>query len=300
METSIKSRKQILGHLNQIFNIGILLTDNKNREENLPKEEKPIGCQAILRWSRLLQKDSLSLMCVLNNSSPYILQQGWRLSIDVCPLSPSVSAGGESPSTTFSLPFCNLHSGETIKVSLPLPTAGDTSFPMTINCSLILSLADLLGDKEIPSSYISLPLNTLIVDWVHVLQVNCPTASHRTVTYQFNSGTKDTIKAFLSSQYHKCTGRGPEEVKQKEEQYSASVHVPINLLMDTQVLKSLHMDLNHSISLLDWLLFEEHGGVKVAHQITLSSSVVCAQASNGDKIKLISSERKVNYYLILY
>ncbi|XP_028991183.1 Fanconi anemia core complex-associated protein 100 [Betta splendens] len=299
LETSIKSKKQILVHLNHVLNIGILLIANQNSENNLPEEEKPIRCHAILNWNRLLQKESLNLTCVLNNSSPYILQQGWTLNLDVCPLSTSVSTGGESHSTTFSLPFCNLHPGQTIKVSLPLAIAEDKSFPVMVNCSLIFSLAGLLGEEQLLSSCISLPLNTLLVDWLHVLQVDCPTASHRTTISQYSSGTKDILKTFLSSQHNRCSGRGPEEVegvlKQKEEQYSANVHVSLNLLRDTQVLKSSHIDLSHSISLLDWLLFEEHGGVKMGHQwdkTTYSSAVVRAQASNGDKIKLIA--RKVN------
>lgn len=295
-----------------MLNISILLIANKKCEEHFPVEEKPVRCHAITRWSRLLQKDSLNLTCVLENSSPYILEQGWTLSITVCPLSYSPSAGAESSSTNFSFPFYNLHSGEMLEVSVPLAAAGDTCFPMTVNCSLIFSLAGLLGEEELVSftglqgSCISLPLNTLSVDWLHALQVNCPTASHKNTTSQSNNVT---IKAFLSSHRIRCSGRGQgggeRVLKHEEEQYSASVHVSTDLLRDTQVLKSSDLDpqapQNPCISLLDWLLSEGHGGVKMGHQgdkIALSSSVVYAQAPNGVTIKL--SAKEVNYDLIFY
>lgn len=317
LKVSIKSKNQILRHLNQVLNISFLLTASKKNEEHFPIQKKPIKCHAITRWSRLLQKDSLNLMCVLDNSSPYILEQGWTLSITVCPLSCSPSVGGESSSTNFSFPFENLHPGETLEVSLPLAAAGDTSFPMTVNCSLIFSLTALLEEKELvsftglKSRSIILPLNTLTVDWLHVLQVNSPTASHKSATFQSNNVTAGTVRAFLSSHQHRCIGRGEGGVrvsKHKEEQYSASLHVTPELLRDTLVLKSSGLDPqglkldppNLSICLLNWLLSECHGGVKMGHQgdkTALSSSVVCVQAPNGDMVKLTAKE--VQYVLIL-
>uniref|UniRef100_A0A3Q1ID42 FA core complex associated protein 100 n=1 Tax=Anabas testudineus TaxID=64144 RepID=A0A3Q1ID42_ANATE len=273
LKVSIKSKNQILRHLNQVLNISFLLTASKKNEEHFPIQKKPIKCHAITRWSRLLQKDSLHLMCVLDNSSPYILEQGWTLSITVCPLSCSPSVGGESSSTNFSFPFENLHPGETLEVCLPLAAAGDTSFPMTVNCSLIFSLTALLEEKELvsftglKSRSIILPLNTLTVDWLHVLQVNSPTASHKSATFQSNNVTAGTVRAFLSSNQHRCIGRGAGGVrvsKHKEEQYSASLHVTPELLRDTLVLKSSGLDPqglkldppNLSICLLNWLLSE--------------------------------------------
>uniref|UniRef100_A0A3Q1IJR4 FA core complex associated protein 100 n=1 Tax=Anabas testudineus TaxID=64144 RepID=A0A3Q1IJR4_ANATE len=317
LKVSIKSKNQILRHLNQVLNISFLLTASKKNEEHFPIQKKPIKCHAITRWSRLLQKDSLHLMCVLDNSSPYILEQGWTLSITVCPLSCSPSVGGESSSTNFSFPFENLHPGETLEVCLPLAAAGDTSFPMTVNCSLIFSLTALLEEKELvsftglKSRSIILPLNTLTVDWLHVLQVNSPTASHKSATFQSNNVTAGTVRAFLSSNQHRCIGRGAGGVrvsKHKEEQYSASLHVTPELLRDTLVLKSSGLDPqglkldppNLSICLLNWLLSECHGGVKMGHQgdkTALSSSVVCVQAPNGDMVKLTAKE--VQYVLIL-
>ncbi|KAI3365587.1 hypothetical protein L3Q82_010673 [Scortum barcoo] len=166
LKTTIKSRNQILRHLNQVLNISFLLIASTNSDEHQPMQEKPIRCHAVTSWSRLLQKDSLNLTCVLDNSSPYVLEQGWTLSVTVFPLSYSPSAGVESPSTHFSFPFQDLHPGETLEVSLPLAAAGDAHFPVTVSCSLFFSLSCLLGEEaaNLPGwqrSCISLPLNTL-------------------------------------------------------------------------------------------------------------------------------------------
>lgn len=319
LKMSIKSKNQILRHLNQVLNISFLLIDSKKHVEQIPSQEKPISCHAMTRWSRLLQKDSLNLTCVLDNSSPYILEQGWTLSISVCPLSYSPSIGGESSSTNFSFPFNSLHPGEMFEVSLPLAASGDASFPVTVNCSLIFSLTGLLGEEELVGSTglkrncIILPLNTLTVDWLHVLRMNSPTASYKNCTSQSNSVTIDTIKAFLSSHQHRSSGRserGGERVSQhQEEQYSASVHLSSELLRDTQIFKSSALDpqgpnldpQNLCVCLLDWLLSEGHGGVKMARQgdkIALSSSVACVQGPDGNTVKLTAKE--VKYELILH
>lgn len=309
LKTAIKSKNQILKHLNQVLNISFLLTASKNGEEHLHIQEKPIRCHAVTAWSRLLQKDSLNLTCVLDNSSPYVLEQGWTLSITVFPLSYSPSEGGENSSTNFSFPFHNIHPGETLEVSLPLAAAGDASFPMTVNCSLIYSLSCLLGVEaaNLPGclrSCFSLPLNTLTVDWLHALQVNSPIATHKNATSQCNINTMDTIQGFLSSRQIRCSGggKGGESAsKPKPEQYSASVRVSSELLKNTLVLKSSGLDPrgqklapeNVCLSLLEWLLSEGPGGVRTGNGgDKISSSVVHAQGPNGHTVKLTAKEVK--------
>lgn len=276
-------------------------------------QEKPIKCRAMVSWNRLLQKNSLNLTCVLDNSSPYCLEQGWTLSITVFPLSCSTSAGGENSSTSFSMPFHNLHPGETLEVSLPLAAEGDASLPMTVNCSLIFSLTSLLKEEELAnftglqSSCISLPLNTLTVDWLHTVQVKCPVSTHKNAISQFSSVKTDTVQAFLSSRCikgrGKAEGRGESVSKHANEPYSASVRVSSELLRDT-LGKSSGVDpqeqkvpsQNLCISLLEWILSEAHGGVRMRHQgdkITLSMPAVHAQGPNGETIKLTA--REVNH-----
>lgn len=313
LKTAIKSKNQILRHLNQVLNISFLLIASANSEEHLPVQEKPIRCHAMTSWSRLLQKDSLNLTCVLDNSSPYVLELGWTLSITVFPLSLSPSAGQESSSANFSFPFHSLHPGETLELSLPLASAGDASFPVLVSCSLIFSLSSLLGEEaaNLPGSRscISLPLNTLTVDWLHALQVNSPIATHKKSTAQCHTTTTDTIQAFLSSRRIGCSGRGEgggESASKQQGLYSASVRVSSELLRDTLVLKSSDLDpqgppQNMCLSLLEWLLAEGPGGVRTVHRgdkIALSSSVVHARGPNGHTVKLTAKE--VGNDLILY
>ncbi|XP_076616686.1 Fanconi anemia core complex-associated protein 100 [Chaetodon auriga] len=305
LKTAIKSKNQILRHLNQVINISFLLISSTT------SEEKPIRCHAITEWSRLLQKDSLNLTCVLNNSSPYVLERGWTLSITVFPLSYSPSAGGESSSVNFSFPFHNLHAGETLEVSLPLAAAGDASFPMTVSCSLVFSLSSLLGREaaNFPDSHsrcISLPLNTLTVDWLHALWVDSPVTIQKTAASQCSNTAVDTIQAFLSSRRTRCRGRGQGGEQsasnpEREQQHSASVRVSSELLRDTLVLKSSGLDpqgpnlapQNVCVSLLEWLLSEGPGGVRTGHQgDKISSSVVHARGPNGRTVKLTAKEVK--------
>ncbi|XP_071318087.1 Fanconi anemia core complex-associated protein 100 [Trachinotus anak] len=315
LKAAIKSKNQILRHLNQVLNVSFLLIASTNTEEHLPMQEKQIRCHATSRWSRLLQEDSLNLTCILDNSSPYVLERGWTLSVTVFPLSYSSSAGGESSSTSFSFPFHNLRPGGTFEITLPIAAAGDASFPMRVSCSLIFSLSSLLGEEEtnlpgLQSSCISLPLNTLTVDWLHALQVNSPTTHtvNKDAASRSSNFPTDGIQAFLRSHRARCTGRGEaggEGASNAErEQYSASVRVSSELIRDTLVLKSTDLDLqgpnvapqNLCLSLLDWLFSEGAGGVKMGHQrdkIVLSSSVVTARGPNGESVKLTAKEVNV-------
>ncbi|KAM3859591.1 Fanconi anemia core complex-associated protein 100-like [Diretmus argenteus] len=317
LKSNIQSKNQILRHLNQVLNISFLLLDNKNSGEQLPVQEKPIRCRAVTRWSRLLQKDSLNLTCVLENSSPYGLDRGWRFSVTVFPLSYSNAAGVEKSSRTFSFPFLHLHPGETLEVSLPLAAAGDTSFPVTLSCSLIFSLNSLLGEEEasrllasgdsvksrlgLDSSCVSLALDTLTVDWLDALQVNRPTASHRNMTSQ----PTDSIQAFLSTRQVRWSGRGEGRAESAErEQYSASVRVSSELLSATLALKTPDVDAQGPevappslcISLLDWLLSQGPGGGETGPRgdaIARGSSVVHAQGPDGHAVKLTAKEVNV-------
>uniref|UniRef100_UPI0037E914CB Fanconi anemia core complex-associated protein 100 n=1 Tax=Semicossyphus pulcher TaxID=241346 RepID=UPI0037E914CB len=308
LKSAIKSKNQILKHLNQVLNISFLLTADTNSEEHLPLQEKPLRCHAKTSWSRLLQKDSLSLTCVLDNSSPYVLEQGWTLSITAIPLSYSPSTGGERSSTNFSFPFQNLHPGETLEVSLPLASAGEASFPVTVSCSLVFSLSSLLEGEAaklpgLQSSCISLPLNTLTVDWLHALQVDSPTSTHKTVTSQSYT-TTDTVRSFINSRRIMCRGRGEGgegASKPERDTYTAIVRVSSELLRDTLVLKSSDLDpqvrqQNECLLLLDWLLSDGPGGVKRGQhgdKISVSSSVIQARGPNRHPVKLTAKEVNV-------
>lgn len=293
LKAAIKSKNQTLRQLNQVVNISFLLSGSTKTGEPCPVNEAPIRCRASTSWSRSLQKDTFSLQCVLNNSSPFVLERGWTLSVAVFPLSWSSSAGQEASSTSFVFPFHSLCPGGTLEVSLPVAAAG---FPLTVNCSLILSLSSVLGEEEeevlrpgLQSSCFSVALNTLTVDWLHASQVISPTAP------QANK-TTDALQAFLSLRHVRCPkGEGAS----KPERYSASVRVSSELLRDTLTPRSFDVDTrgpeaasqNLCFSLLRWLLFEEHEGVKMGgDEVDMSSLVMEVHAPDEAAVKLTAKE----------
>uniref|UniRef100_A0A3Q2W4I9 FA core complex associated protein 100 n=1 Tax=Haplochromis burtoni TaxID=8153 RepID=A0A3Q2W4I9_HAPBU len=289
LKTVIKSKNQFLRLLNHAVSVSFLLMADTTTD--LPIKEKPIRCHFETSWSRLLQKDSLSLVCFLHNSSPFVLERGWTLSITVSPLSYSSSPAGESSSTNFSFPFHDLRPGQTFEASLPIAAAGDASFPMTVSCSLIFSLSSLLGEEEVAASFaglqsscISLPLSTLTVDWLHALQLNSPTAAHKMATVQPSSAAADSIQTFLSSRQLRCSGRtnkgGESAAKPESEKYSASVWVSSEIVRDTlKPKKSSNLDAKESIRDPEDL-----------YKIALSTSVAHARGPNGAAMKLTVKE----------
>ncbi|XP_054605042.1 Fanconi anemia core complex-associated protein 100 isoform X2 [Nothobranchius furzeri] len=292
LKTVIKSKNLSLRQLNQVVNISFLLTARgKTREP--PTEEKSIRCHSTVSWSRSLQKDCLNLTCVLENSSGYVLERGWTLSISVHPLS---GPGEETSSVNFSFPFHSLCPGETLEVSLPVAAAGDTSFPLTLNCSLIFSLSSFLAEVDLASfpdlqdSCFSLPLNTLTVDWLHALQVVRP---KETVTLQ--SSTMDALQAFLSSHQLRCSRGGGAS---NPEEYSVCVRVSSEFLRNTLMLKNSiqqpeSASPNICSSLLGWLLFGDHEGVKSGHQgegMDSNSLVLHARAPSVSTVKITAKE----------
>uniref|UniRef100_A0A3B3I1L0 FA core complex associated protein 100 n=1 Tax=Oryzias latipes TaxID=8090 RepID=A0A3B3I1L0_ORYLA len=292
LKTVIKSQKLTLKRLNQVVNTCFLL---KSPEEHLPTEEKPIRCCATVDWSRLLLKDSLNLTCVLENSSSCTLERGWTLCISVCPLSCSPV---EAESSNFTFPILNLSPGGALEVSVPVAAAGGAAFPLTVNCSLAFSLLGVLEEQELESfaglqsSFFTFSLNSLTVDWLHALQVIGPTAAQR------SRATTDAVQAFLSSRQMKRR-QGPDGGGESSAVYSACVWVSLELLRDTLRTRMLGLGTSEeesasiSLSLLNWLLFESHGGVKMGRrgdQDGTSSSEVHARSPNEATVKLSVKE----------
>ncbi|XP_012731597.2 Fanconi anemia core complex-associated protein 100 [Fundulus heteroclitus] len=298
LEKVIRWKNQTLKQLNQVLNVSFLLTDGAKTEE------KPIRCCASVGWSRLLQKDSLNLACVLQNFSPYILERGWTLSLTVLPLSCSPQAAEEARSVNYSFPFCSLCPGESLEVSLPVAAAGDASFPVTVACSLVFSLCSFLGGEEaatppdLPGGCFSLPLNTLTVDWLHALRLISPTSTQKTLPPQSSSNPAGDLRAFLSSRRAGCrAGDGAP----RPEGYSARVRVSSELLghtlrgqrADPDPKVSESAPRSFCVSLLEWLLSEECGGVRMGHKgdkTDISSSVICGRAPNDATVKLTAKE----------
>ncbi|TNN38602.1 Fanconi anemia core complex-associated protein 100 [Liparis tanakae] len=321
LKTAIKSQNQILRRLNQVLNISfLLLAGGTNPEERLPSQEKPIRCRATAGWSRLLQRDFLNLTCVLENSSPYVLERGWTLSVAVLPLSRPPGAGTRSSSSSASFPLHSLPPGETFEASLPLAAAGEASFPVTVSCSLDFSLGGLLGEdaERLPGprgGCVSLPLSTLTVDWLHALQVCGPISTRGKAAPQRRNAT-DAVDAFLRARRvsggRGGGGEGGGEGERERGRHSASVRVSSELLRDALAARGSDPDARGSsmavaltvglcLSLLEWLLADAPGGVAAARRGDRGDhvaaggggSVVRGHDPNGHAVQLTAKEVNV-------
>ncbi|XP_029620848.1 Fanconi anemia core complex-associated protein 100 [Salmo trutta] len=320
LKSTIQSKNHSLRHLNQVLNVCCLLLANQNSGEQLPVSKKPIRCHVVAKWSRLLQRDSLNLTCVLDNSSPYVLERNWTFCVRVLPLSYPLPAGGENTSQTFSFPFQKLEPGGRMEVSLPLTAAGDTSFPVTVSCSLTYSLQSLLGSEELsrllangdPASclgleggWISLPLDTLTVDWLDALQVTGTTPPHRDPnrpSISPHTVSMDVVEAFLSTRKIRGSGRGDGEgggermVASDRGLFSASIKVSTELLRGTLGLEppgSAGPSQGVCGSVLGWLLSQGTGGEDWrgrGDKEGQESSVVYARCLGRHTVKLTAKE----------
>ncbi|XP_037133707.1 Fanconi anemia core complex-associated protein 100 isoform X1 [Syngnathus acus] len=282
LKASIKSRNQTLKKLNQVLNISFLL------KAGADSGTLPIQCHATTSWITLLQKDSLNLKCILENGSCHILEQGWTLNITASSLCNSTNE--ESSSTHYSFPLQNVQPCEKLEISLPLATAEDSLLPCSVSFSLTFSLSDLLEEEAatpLPDGgLVSLPLNTLVVDCLHALRVVGP-SKRNVASRPYDVTTADPIWALLKS-------RRGEEWNAGKHQHSMTIKVSSQLLRN--VLKppegrSKGIPSNVCVTLLDWLLCEGHGGVKMqGDKMAIDSSVVHARAPNGHTIKLTAKE----------
>lgn len=276
-----------------MLNICFLLTADSSPDQ-------PIRCHGVTEWRRLLGDDSLELTCVLQNSSPFAFEQGWTLSVTIFSPSSPPSRGGGNTSRSFLFPFSGVQPGETFQVVLPLAAAGDASFPLTVSCSLVFSFSGLLAEEaaaDLPDSQRSftLPLNTLMVDWLHVLRVSGGgnTASRRP---QCGNSRTDAVRTFLNSRRIECNMGVTSASEAEAEQLSASVRLSSELIRSSLALEPQgETSARRHVcgSLLDRLLADACGGVTPGrHRGQVDGSLVHAQCPNGHPVKLSATEVK--------
>ncbi|KAM6951058.1 LOW QUALITY PROTEIN: Fanconi anemia core complex-associated protein 100 [Aplochiton taeniatus] len=295
------------------------LQSKKQNPHNTPTvPDKPIKCRVAAKWSRSLQRDCLSLTCVLENSSLYVLERGWTLCIRVLPLSRPLSPGADNSSTTFSFLF-RKNPGDKLDVTLPLTTAGDTSFPMSVSCSrfslqslLGKDLTRLLANEDPPGldSYcVSLALDTLTVDWLDVLQVGG--AAHSSHGNVAAAETPDmiTVRTFLNGRRLFGAGRTEKGGGSKTSDgvpFTASLRVSSELLraslepgppgLDLQGPKKVPSPSLCS-SVLAWLLSRCSGGLEARDEGgggPQGGAGVLARGPGGHMVKLTATELTVD------
>ncbi|KAJ7984669.1 hypothetical protein DPEC_G00357150 [Dallia pectoralis] len=324
LKSTIRSKNNSLRRLNQILNVCCLLLANRTDGENCSVSAKPIRCHIVAKWSRLLQRDSLILTCVLDNSSPYVLERGWTFCVQVVPLTIPLSEGGENVSRTFSFPVQELEQSRKMEVLLPVGTAGDTFFPVTVICSLNYSLQSLLGPEELASllangdlvsclgldgGWFSLALDTLTVDWLDALQMTTTMPHHsdpKSPSVHLDTGSMGFVKAFLCSHRIRGSGTGDGEgegmVASEDGLFKASIKVSTELLRSALGLepqcpvgpggpKSPAQGVCASV--LRWLLSqgpERDNWRNVGNKGGPEGSVVCAYSPGGYTVKIAVNE----------
>ncbi|XP_051530325.1 Fanconi anemia core complex-associated protein 100-like isoform X2 [Myxocyprinus asiaticus] len=290
LKHKLQEKNECLKRLNQVMNICSVLLANGGNEKQFSMDKQPIKCRGVARWSSMLQRDYLTLRCVLENASTYTLEQGWTLCIQVHPLSHSQCANMESSSRTYSFPFKKLDSGQTLDITIPLESFGELSLPAKVYCSLVFSLSALLGSEASLHSLgvsqlltgtgsISVPLNTLTVDWLDALRLEGSFSPSNTLKH---NTAMEGIQAFLSS-------RGVLT----RETYIAPKLEPLTVVakVSSELLKTkLHLSATSSteicVSVLNWLVSKP----EAIGQTYVQSPVVCAYSPDGCTVKLLAKE----------
>ncbi|XP_016366197.1 Fanconi anemia core complex-associated protein 100-like [Sinocyclocheilus rhinocerous] len=285
LKHKLQEKNESLKRLNQVINVCSLLLDNHGNEKACDVGTKlPISCRGVARWSSLLQRDSLTLTCVLENSSGCTLEHGWTLCIQVHPLSKGPNM--EDSSRTYSFPFKKLDSGQKLDVTIPLESTGGLSLPVKVYCSLAFSLSALFSPEASSPGVsqlltemgsISAPLSTLTVDWLDALRLE-GSFSHGNIRH--NTVTNG-IQAFLHS-------RGV--LTKDSDTTTKSGPITVMVRVSSELLKTkLHLSATRSpetcVSVLNWLVSPEAIG-----QPSVQSPVICAYSPDGCSVKLLVKE----------
>ncbi|XP_056626524.1 Fanconi anemia core complex-associated protein 100 isoform X2 [Triplophysa dalaica] len=285
LKHKLQENNESLKRLNQVMSVCNLLLANDGNDKELNKWIQPISCHGVTRWRSLLQKESLALTCVLENASMYTLEQGWTLCLQVHPSSTSQTANTECTSRTYSFPFRKLDCGEKLDVTIPLERVGE--LPVNIYCSLAFTLTALFSSEASEAvsqllkdmGSISVPLNTLTVDWLDSLRLEGAFSPGNIIRH---NTAADGIQAFLRS-------------KGVRTQDSAIVPksgpLPVVVRISSELLKSkLHLSATSGVeicsSVLNWLVYKK----ETAERATIKTQVICAYSPDGQPVKLLAKE----------
>ncbi|KAI7796957.1 putative Fanconi anemia-associated protein of 100 kDa [Triplophysa rosa] len=284
LKHKLQEKNESLKRLNQVMSVCNLLLANHGNEMELNKCIQPISCHGVARWSSLLQKESLTLTCVLENASMYTLEQGWTLCLQVHPLSTSQTANTECTSRTYSFPFRKLDCGEKLDVTIPLERVGE--LPVNIYCSLAFTLTALFSSEASEAvsqllkgmGSISVPLNTLTVDWLDSLRLEGAFSPGNIIRH---NTAADGIQAFLRSKGVRT---------QNSDIVPKSGPLPVVVRVSSELLKSkLHLSATSGVeicsSVLNWLVYKE-----TAERASIKTQVVCAYSPDGQPVKLLAKE----------
>lgn len=142
LKKAVDQKNRALASLNQVMNVSAALLSSQ-------EGQKPIACTVTANWSCLLLQDTVTISCLLENSSEYSLEEGWTLCVQLLasPCALEEESSSVDSATTFTFPIDQLLPGNKRELTLPLGSAADTKLdlPLTISCALYYSLRDILG-----------------------------------------------------------------------------------------------------------------------------------------------------------
>ncbi|XP_077184383.1 Fanconi anemia core complex-associated protein 100 isoform X1 [Paroedura picta] len=185
----VDQKNRALTSLNQVMNVSAALLSSQTGQ-------KPITCTIAAHWSRLLVQDTLTVSCVLENSSECSLEHGWTLCAHLFASSYDFEEGSSDSAaadsgTSYTFPIDQLLPGNKTEVTLPLgPAEGfKLELPITVSCSLYYGLQEILGTVSESSELlddllsddspglspdregICLPLKEVTIDILHCLRL---------------------------------------------------------------------------------------------------------------------------------
>lgn len=181
LKKAVDHKNRALTCLNQVLDVSAALLSGQDGA-------KPITCTITAAWSHLLLRDTLSVSCMLENSSDHSLEQGWTLCVQLLAGTCALDEATADTGTTYTFPVEQLPPGGQREVTLPLGTAEDAKLelPLTVSCALFYSLREILDsgpdslDDLFPDDSpllspdregICLPLSECTIDMLQCLRV---------------------------------------------------------------------------------------------------------------------------------
>ena len=130
LKKAVDQKNRALASLNQVMNVSAALLSSQ-------EGQKPIACTVTANWSCLLLQDTVTISCLLENSSEYSLEEGWTLCVQLLasPCALEEESSSVDSATTFTFPIDQLLPGNKRELTLPLGSAADTKLdlPLTIS-----------------------------------------------------------------------------------------------------------------------------------------------------------------------
>ncbi|KYO37092.1 Fanconi anemia core complex-associated protein 100 isoform X2 [Alligator mississippiensis] len=294
LKKAVDHKNRALTCLNQVLDVSAALLSGQDGA-------KPITCTITAAWSRLLLRDTLSVSCMLENSSDHSLEQGWTLCVQLLAGTCALDEATADTGTTYTFPVEQLPPGGQREVTLPLGTAEDAKLelPLTVSCALFYSLREILDsgpdslDDLFPDDSpllspdregICLPLSECTIDMLQCLRVGEAAGP---------ASAPDPVEAFLETAGVQAESNGTSGSNGLGDEClvpsAASIKVSSELLKSA--LKDFSAGAALSCATLRWLLAENTAAEALSSQ---DVAEVRGLAPDGGEVQLLIREVAMN------